>query len=686
MIDATPDKKVVKINVTIDDDINLILDAIIKVDAAFVMLVLPEGNDLANSPIGLKALRKKTLEKGKRMVLVVPQGIGYELAKKAGFIASTSQDAVTGDVWQTVVQQFDEYKNSLAGMNSQKELPHHIDKKVEYMTPVPDHLPIPEIVTASGKVVSEEDIGESTNAVKQESTKIPQFGNSAETTQPELAGDNYENPDTSNPTSNASKEPILEHENSEKPSKLENLASQNVTGIDFSKMMKQKKPTSFFGRPKVATGTANTIVPPQEINTFHPDVTPKKVGSTIAKVSQKGKPNVFGRIVLFVFLGALIAAAGMFGAYYFYFPKVHITIAIQSSALSLTDSVLATSAVTGFDINRKEIQMTKEKIEKNGTFPFKATESGTDGTKATGTITVINSDVTSKTVPVGTLVTSSGKKFVVTGAAVVIAAGATAPMAISASEFGEDYNLPISSVFTITGFPSLSGLNSVALSGGTKRTFVVVGQKDVDKAVKALQTQLGTEAESDLSYMNLDNNYEFIKSSVVTALKGKPTASPAVGAEVKETDQEPSVALFTTTTALYYHTVSLSQLAEQMLLNKYKAEKNLSAADASRVSIEQLSVKADKVTVAKDDKVTVDFTAKGLATSRLDIDKIRNDIVGLKWPEMLEYLSKLPSLEKAPEVKFSPLWLPDWARYVPGEVSRIDVRVNVVAPTVPAAP
>ncbi|PIY16915.1 hypothetical protein CO112_03025 [Candidatus Dojkabacteria bacterium CG_4_9_14_3_um_filter_150_Dojkabacteria_WS6_41_13] len=684
MIDATPDKKVVKINVTIDDDINLILDAIIKVDAAFVMLVLPEGNDLANSPIGLKALRKKTLEKGKRMVLVVPQGIGYELAKKAGFIASTSQDAVTGDVWQTVVQQFDEYKNTLAGMNSQKELPHHIEKKVEYMTPVPDHLPIPEIVTGGGKVINEEEASESTNAVKQESTKMPQHGNSAETTKPEQVGDNYENSEIPAPNPSNSKEPITEHENSEKPSKLENLASQNVTGIDFSKMMKQKKQTSFFGRPKAATGTANTIVPPQEINSFHPDVTPKKVGSSIAKVSKKGRPNIFGRIVLFIFFGALIAAAGMFSAYYYYFPKVHITIAVQSSALTITDSVLATSAVTGFDINRKEIQMTKEKVEKNGTLPFKATESGTDGTKATGTITVINSDMASKTVPVGTLVTSGGKKFVVTGAAVVV--DVTAPMTITASEFGEEYNLPADNPFVISGFPTLSGQNSVALSGGTKRTFVVVGQKDVDKAVKALQTQLGTEAESDLSYMNLDNNYEFIKSSVVTTLKGKPTANPAVGAEVKETDEEPSVALFTTTTALYYHAVSLSQLAEQMLLNKYKAEKNLSAADASRVSIEKMSVKADKVTVAKDDKVTVEFTANGLATSRLDIDKIRNEVTGKKWPEMLEYLSKLPSLEKAPEVKFAPVWLPDWARYVPGEVSRIDVRVNVVAPTTPIVP
>lgn len=648
MIDAVPEKKVVKINATIGDDINLILDAITKVDAAFVMLVLPEGNDLANSPIGLKALRKKTYEKGKRMVLVVPQGAGYELAKKAGFIASTSQDAVSGDVWQTVMQQFDEYKHTMAGMNSQKELPRHIENKVEYMTPVPEHLPVPEIVTGGGKVVNEE--------VKSEELK-----NKEEQKDKNTVGA---------PSSSAKPE----------QNQKEKLAGQNITGIDFSKMMKGARTSSFFSKPKATPMSANTIVSPQEINSFHPDVMPKKVGAAIAKVKAKRQMSGFARFILFSFIALLIAAAGTFGAYYYYFPKVFIRIDIQSNALKITDSVLATSAVSGFDVNLKEIQLTKEKVEKNGRMPFTATETGSTGTKATGTITVINSDASSKTVPVGTLVTSGAKKFVVSGAAVVV--DVSAPMSITATEFGEEYNLPASSIFAITGFPTLSGQNSAILTGGTKRTFKVVGQKDVDKALKALQDELTKEAESDLAYFNLDKGYEFIKSSVKTTIKGKAEVNPAVGAEVKENEEEPTVSMTTTTTALYYHMVSLSQLAEQMLLNKHKIDKGLSPDEAARTSIEELSVKADKVTVEKDDKVTVAFTASGLATSRVDIDTIRSSVVGKEWPQMLEYLGTLPTLAKAPDVTFSPPWMPPWARYVPAETSRIEVKVTVVAPEV----
>ncbi|MFZ6022059.1 MAG: baseplate J/gp47 family protein [Patescibacteria group bacterium] len=652
MIDAVPEKKVVKINATIDDDINLILDAITKVEAAFIMLVLPEGNDLANSPIGLKALRKKTYEKGKRMVLVVPKGSGYELAKKAGFIASVSQEAVTGDVWQTVVQQFDEYKQTQAGMNSQKGLPKHLEKKVEYMAPIPEHLPIPEIITAGGKVVSEE--------VQESSQTEPRVEEVQKTPEKFI-----EPPPVQTP-----------------PSQLERLANQDITGMDFSKLVKKSSGNSFFGPKKTAAPlSANTSVAPQEINTFHPDIVPKKVGSSLTKV--KKPMGAFAKFLLFSFIGAIIATVGVFAAYYVYFPKVRVDLKVQSTAMSVTDQVLATSAVTGFDINRKEIQMTKEKIEKNGAQSFTATESGSDGTKATGTITVINSDPAPKNVPVGTLVTSGGKKFVVSGAAVVV--DVSAPVSVTATEIGEDYNLPASSIFAVSGFPTLSGQNAAAFTGGTKRTFTVVGQKDVDKATKELQSELAKQAEADLSYMNQDKGFEFIKDSLKTEVKGKPVISPAVGAEVKEGEEDPSVSMFINTTALYYHSESLTKLAERLLLDKYKAEKNLSADDAARTTIDSLSIKVDKVTVEKDDKVTIAFSASGLATSRLDIEKIRNDVAGKKWPEMLSYLSALPALAQQPEVKFYPTWLPEWARYVPNEVARIDVGVKVVAPEAPAA-
>lgn len=657
MIDAVPEKKIVKINATIDDDINLILDAIIKVEAAYVMLVLPEGNDLANSPIGLKALRKKTLEKGKRMVLVVPKGSGYELAKKAGFIASVSQDAVTGDVWQTVNEQYDEYKQSQAGMNSKKEQTRQLEKpEVEYIAPVAKaNLPVPEIIRGGATQTSPEESESEVAEGESEKKKMVEPPKIKESEEPKK-------------------------DTKQEPSEREKMAAQNVTGMDFSKFVKSS-PKSFWGKPKAAPMSANTIVAPNEVNTFHPDIVPKKVGATLGKVGKKGMSGV-AKIILFGLIACLLLGGGVFAAWYAYFPKIRIELQLQSTMMSVSEQVLATSAVTGFDVNRKEVQLTKERVEKNATQSFTATEKSADGTKATGTITVSSSGPV--TIQAGTLVTIKTKKFSVTTQ--TVANGASNLVPVTASDFGTDYNLEACALPSECDIDvAKSGIEPIgnsAFTGGTKREFTVVGQKDVDAATKELQTELGKQGEADLMYMNMDKGYEFIPESVKTEVKDKVAVSPAVGKEVKEAEEDPNISMTTVTTALYYHRESLEIMAERLLLDKYKIEKNLSleAAALTQINKNELKVTVEKITVDKDEKVTITFSATGLVTSRVDVDKIRNDVAGKKWPEMLEYLSKLPALARAPEVLSFPTWLPEYARYVPGEVSRVDVRVRVVPP------
>src|SRR5690606_20512796 len=121
-----------------------------------------------------------------------------------------------------------------------------------------------------------------------------------------------------------------------------------------------------------------------EVNTFHPDIVPKKVGSTLGKVGKKGMSG-FAKIVLIGLVASLLLGGGVFAAWYAYFPKIRIELQLQSTMMTVSEQVLATSAVTGFDINRKEVQLTKERVEKNATQSFTATEKSADGTKATGT-------------------------------------------------------------------------------------------------------------------------------------------------------------------------------------------------------------------------------------------------------------------------------------------------------------
>jgi hypothetical protein len=637
MIDIVPEKRVVKISATIDDDINLILDAIIKVEAAFILLIVPHGNDLINSPIGLKALRKKTYEKSKRMILVVPAGSAYELAKKAGFIATSSQEAVTSDLWQTTMDQYDQQYHEQVGMNSQKKLPQNLGTKTEYIDQDEGRLPAPEIISG-GININDAKIDDFTDKLENAvATRVPD-------------------------------------------------PKQRVTGMDFSKMMRNGNYSSGISVPKKQSlpTISATLAPPQEINTFNPDIVPKKVGIAMAKVGKKKEITPAVKVMLFLISAGVIAFIGIFVMYYLYFTGIRVELFVQSYPETVSDKVTATSAVTGFDVNKKEIQLTKETVQKNATVSFKATKTGSEGKKATGTVDFKNTDVATKTIPAGTLLVASGKNFATVVVAVIPGKGAGTfatlqDVAVTAVDIGEDYNIA-SSTFSVTGFPTVSAENNTAFTGGTKRTFTVVGQEDVDKAVKTLQEELEKQAVSDLAaYTDNDNGYAFIRPSVKTTIKdGKPTVNPAVGAEVKTTDEDPTIALWITTTGLYYHEDSLFLLAEKLLIEAYKVEKTLSAADIVLTTVQDTKLTVDKVDVDKNELVTVEFTAKGLMTSKIDTEKVKTDIAAKKWPEMLEIINKMPTLsnQKQPIVKFFPSWMPEYVRYVPKDVSRIEISVK----------
>lgn len=655
MIDIVPDKKVVKINATVDDDINLILDAIVKVDAAYVLLVIPEGNDLITSPIGLKALRKKTLEKGKRMVLVVPTGDSLEITKRAGFMATTSVESVTSDVWQTVSTQYDEYYHAQVGMNSKKKLPHQIESKVEYMNPVKNDIPAPEIISGGSRQVA---------PPSEESIETP-----------------HDKPIVIETPESPKHEPAVERRD---------VSGLSVTGMDFSRLIRQGKLST--PPKKIPTQGQVTISPAQEVNSFNPDILPKKIGVTIAKLPKKASGGSAGKIAFGVVGIFFLFAAALFFMYYTYFPRLRVNVTIQAESLSLTDTATATSAITGLDVNKKEVQLTREKSIQNGTKTFTPTEPGVEGVKAAGQVSLQNTDPSVKNFPVGTLITAGSLKFALAEAVTIPAAsysgstltavGLEPSVAVTASDLGEEYNVPAGTTFAVSTDAKVTGTAVTAFSGGTKRTFLVVGQKDVDEATKALQKELEDIAISELADKNKDKGYAFIRESIKTEIKDKATITPAVGTEVKTTDQQPTVAFYTTTTALYYHKESVIKLAEKLLLEKYRIAKSLTNDDMATTTIQDLTVEIVKVNVDKNDNVTVDFKASGLATTKIDIEALRNQIVGKKWPEMLEVLSKLPALQKQPEVKFYPDWIPEFLKYVPKEPGRIDVKINVVAPVV----
>lgn len=589
MSDLLTDKRVVRINLTIEDDLNLIVHAVKKVEHQLVLISVPEGNDILNSPVGLKALRNKTLDLGKRVILFVPNGPGFDLAKKAGFMVSASMDSISPSLWQQAINQYNEYKQTKAGMNSKKE------KKPDTISLVSTLRDENPEVRAPGEIKKEE--------VGEEKDKI-----------------------------------------------------RGISGIDVSKL-KGSSVKDFLGVPVEQPLPNNAAVLP-----------------SIKKTFSKKTFKIPGWLA-FLFSAGVVAVFGVFIIYYLYFPKIRVELTVVSDKTTVSETVTATTEVTGFDQEKKMIQLLTEDIDQKGSVTITATGEGAEGTKATGIVSLNNSSTEPISVPVGTALTADSLKFVTSQAITVPAkvgsAMGYATVNVEASAFGEEYNIAAGKSFTVEGLPTLTGGNSAAFTGGTKRTFVVLSKKDVDDATDQLEKDLNSQSKSDLEFRNTEEGYVLVKDAIKNEIVDKPVVNPSVGTETNTAYLE----LKTKSTGVYYHKVSLDKLAENQLKVAYRTNKKINP--QADITIENFTIKVSKVVVNKDGTLTLSYSAEGLATPKIQVEALRKNIAGKKWQEMLTEVTKIDTLAKSPNVHFYPDWMPAFLRYVPKEEGRIDVSVRV---------
>lgn len=620
--------KVYKVNATIDDDINLIVDTIQKVDSEMILLVLPEGNDLMNSPVGLKTLKRKSLTMHKAMIVVAPNKQYQKLSEDAGFITITNQDA-DATMWEKALGELEDFKQSNAGLNSARNT---VQKASSEVVPPP-----------TGKKINE--------TVKEKSIDNPrtddkEFGYKVSSVQVNHQADEDK--------------PVVG------PVKQQ---GSGMIGMDFSKVVSQAPPTIAERFTSIFKKKESIPTPKIEEDENLPQV----IKPQYVKAAAPLKTNNALRAAGVILLGILILAAGSFAVYYMYVPKLRVEIKVTSDKIELNDKYTATTAVTGFDAAKKQFQLVKENAEQKGSVNITATGDGKDGTKASGQITIGgNIGPTPINLPAGTVVTAAGgQKFVTQAEIQVKVAPLNGTGSIVATDFGSEYNLPQETNFEVTGFSQLSGKNAVAYSGGTKREFKVLSQKDVDDAVDQLKKDLFDQLKSDLQFRNQNNGYEYIQESFVSKVEGTPVVNPAVGTETSQAFME----MNTTATAFYYHKESFQKMVEKFTADQYKLNKSLSA--DTDVMLDSPSIQISKVTVEKDDKVSFEFKSSSLVTPRINVDQLRKDIAGKKWEEMLTRLSSINTLAATPTTTFYPTWMPTFLRYVPAEEGRVDVSVKV---------
>lgn len=358
-------------------------------------------------------------------------------------------------------------------------------------------------------------------------------------------------------------------------------------------------------------------------------------------------------------------------------PKATIAITTTSTPLSGNLSIKTSGSATSYQKNSGVIPGYSKTSDQTSTQQVTATGQQNNGKKATGAVTLVNCSSPAQpiTVPAGTGVSSGGYTFITQstvqmplsgesgGSCTPINGSSSGTTNVVAQTGGSKNDLPANSTFKVAGYPSVSGSNDNAFSGGTDSIVTVVSQSDVDAVKdKLLSAQGNSFAQTFENQLANQDYYVF----VTTLNQGTPsvTANPAVGQPATNT----SVTVKVTYTVLAVKKADLKQaivdaLSDQIDKSKQKLDESTLIADAD-ISIANQSSPTN---------ATLSIAENTSAIPLLDEASIKNLAKGKKTGVVTDSISAIAGV-KSVKVKLSPFWVSK----VPGKTSKITVTITHV--------
>ncbi len=264
-------------------------------------------------------------------------------------------------------------------------------------------------------------------------------------------------------------------------------------------------------------------------------------------------------IILFLVLAILIAGFGFWATQIA--PRAKITVKVKTVGANFNETVRLVTDESEADPENGVFYIEEKTTTKSVSSDFIATGEVDKGTKASGTIVVtrpkndkVDCDEESSvlSIPANTVVTISGKQYIVTEGGSVIAKSdqiddegrgskqkcwlkesvSSGKINVVAKEVGDDYNIAaVSSGISLNiNTTKKYSVTSSAMTGGSSKIVKVVSQEDVEKASSNLSGSSDKEAREELTN-EFGSDYILITSSFTTVSTSTNT-SPALNEEV----------------------------------------------------------------------------------------------------------------------------------------------------------
>lgn len=387
---------------------------------------------------------------------------------------------------------------------------------------------------------------------------------------------------------------------------------------------------------------------------------------------------ILGICLLLILIGAFLVL-----------PKVTVRLQVKAENFQKnTEIQLSAATSTNIDskiFNGQLIDLTQEKEEK-----FATTGKKNLGGKASGTLTLYNYwDSNQQEISVGTKFSSSSKTFVAKTAVTIpgtsIRGGnvvpGTATLEIEAENPGEEYNVKAGR-FTIVGLTAVEqekiyGQSSQDLTGGFSKEVQVVSQADYDQAkdkiTKALREELQQELKTQAKAQEILENALQIETV-------EETSSAKVDAEA----QEFTLKIKERLREIVFDRKDFDGFVLEILEREIPSDKMITLGPNDVISPQIKEKKYDQNLVILDTAVSAKISLK------IDIEKVKNNLLGKSRTEAQNYLMGLEGIAAA-TLQFRPSWwpikrIPNFARNLEASLDYLEPEVSTPALSPSPAP
>lgn len=393
--------------------------------------------------------------------------------------------------------------------------------------------------------------------------------------------------------------------------------------------------------------------------------------ATSAKADKKKKVPDFNsfRKKLFLGIGGGVALIALLVWMFIFAPAATVVITASTSPSPVSASVRLGGA-TPTNYEEGVISSIFKQETKNATVEFEATGEKDVGEKATGSMTMTRTSISSNpiSIPSGTRFVSGDIAFVSTESAIlegtsVVPSGIvqdSVTVSVVAQSPGENHNVSARSYSaSVGGFRS----EGSQMTGGTTKIAKVVTAADVERARGVLVGESTDEYKEEL-VSSFTNGEKVIDSSFVVE-RGKTSSKPAVDAEAPDGKAVLSMEL-----KMSVHAVSKTEL--DSFLKGYLESKMNDDQQEQRV----FDSGAEGATIGdfreEGDSAVATINATGRIGPQIDEEAVKEDVRGLIYGEAQSLLEARSGIKEV-DVQFSYFWV----RTIPDNTDKITIEFKV---------